>query len=295
MGRHRRTPASRHQGRTSGGEIPPGQPQCHPASTPSPGGPAGTPSPGGPAGLPLLGGAGSTSPLSVPASTALPANPASTGLPRHRARTGPRGRRSGTLIRRLVITPTFAAGLGVVVAAVLASQAGGPVFNYSSPRWQGSPCGTAGCSPSTPNPGTPATARPGLRLATPPPAKALRSHGSKPHRRKSTTGASAGQPVLAYRTLGHWHGEFLGELMVGFPPGQVPRRWRLAFSYPSGRIFRGWGGGWWLWPEPHSAVVEAGPQPGQRPPATVWLWFLATGRPRPPATCSINNQPCRFR
>src|SRR6516225_5701912 len=61
-------------------------------------------------------------------------------VPRHQARRSggnsaaaqPPDRRLGSAMRRVVVTPTFAAGLGVVVAAVLALQMG-TVFNYAGP------------------------------------------------------------------------------------------------------------------------------------------------------------------
>ena len=62
----------------------------------------------------------------------------------------PPNRRLGSAMRRVVVTPTFAAGLGVVVAAVLAYPMQ-TVFNYAGPA-------EAPCQPA-PAPVGSATAR----------------------------------------------------------------------------------------------------------------------------------------
>src|SRR5215469_4671027 len=90
-------------------------------------------------------------------------------VPRHQARrrggnsaaARPPDRRLGAAMRRIVVTPTFAAGLGVVVAAVLAFQMQ-TVFNYAAPN--AAPC-TASCGVSTQQGGEPASV-PGNKLST---------------------------------------------------------------------------------------------------------------------------------
>src|SRR6267378_835423 len=55
-------------------------------------------------------------------------------LVRRRARRGrPGGKRISPALRRLVVTPTFAAGLGVVVAAFLAANISRTVLHFSAP------------------------------------------------------------------------------------------------------------------------------------------------------------------
>src|SRR6516162_897424 len=74
----------------------------------------------------------------------------------------------GTAVRRVVVTPTFAAGLGVVIAAGMAYPMTKTVISYGgAPPAGGGSCLTAGCV-SEGN-GDLATARPGERLETPPP------------------------------------------------------------------------------------------------------------------------------
>src|SRR5215472_10448253 len=79
------------------------------------------------------------------------------------AATQPPDRRLGAAMRRVVVTPTFAAGLGVVVAAVLAYPMR-TVFNYASPN-DGATCQVAGCGIS-PQPGGHTASGPTHRLST---------------------------------------------------------------------------------------------------------------------------------
>src|SRR5499426_4810998 len=52
----------------------------------------------------------------------------------------------GTAVRRVVVTPTFAAGLGVVIAAVLAYPMTKTVISYGgAPPAGGQPCQVKGC------------------------------------------------------------------------------------------------------------------------------------------------------
>jgi Cellulose binding domain len=84
------------------------------------------------------------------------------GGPR-RARSSSRGRRISLALRRLVVTPTFAAGLGVVVAAFLAANMSRTVLHFSAPI-PGNQCSAGDCRPPEPHGGTLASARPGVRI-----------------------------------------------------------------------------------------------------------------------------------
>src|SRR5947207_6698307 len=99
--------------------------------------------------------------------------------PRHRApsrrrRSGATRARAGSFgpaVRRVLVTPTFAAGLGIVIAAVLAYPMTRTVISYGgTPPAGGQPCQVKGCVNGTPGDGGPATASPGPQLATPSPA-----------------------------------------------------------------------------------------------------------------------------
>ena len=75
----------------------------------------------------------------------------------------------GTAVRRVVVTPTFAAGLGVVIAAGMAYPMTKTVISYGgAPPAGGGSCLTVGCVGD--GSGDLATASPGERLETPSPA-----------------------------------------------------------------------------------------------------------------------------
>src|SRR5260221_473720 len=87
---------------------------------------------------------------------------------RHARKTGddaaarPHDRRLGTAMRRVVVTPTFVTGLGVVVAAVLAYPMQ-TVFSYADPG--GSSCKMISCGISSGPGGEPAAVPNGDHLA----------------------------------------------------------------------------------------------------------------------------------
>jgi Cellulose binding domain len=83
---------------------------------------------------------------------------------------GPRRGRSSSgrmrislALRRLVVTPTFAAGLGVVVAAFLAANMSRTVLHFSAPI-PGNQCSAGDCHAQEPHGGTLASARPGVHI-----------------------------------------------------------------------------------------------------------------------------------
>src|SRR5215467_10947343 len=119
-----------------------------------------------------------------------------TPAPRHRAQgrnqrpasSEASERRFGAAVRRVVVTPTFAAGLGVVVAAMLAYPMR-TVFSYVSPGALGPggiQCGQLGCSRSPLPSGKPVPEGGGVR--NPPPAS------SQAGKAGTGTEAAAGQP-----------------------------------------------------------------------------------------------------
>src|SRR5580692_6991730 len=94
-----------------------------------------------------------------------------------------RGRRVSPALRRLVVTPTFAAGLGVVVAAFLAANMSRTVLHFSAPI-PGNQC-TAGDCHAQPHGGQVASARPGVHItprgpASSGPVTAVQPGGGQP-------------------------------------------------------------------------------------------------------------------
>jgi hypothetical protein len=214
---------------------------------------------------------------------------------RHQARTRgenpaaaqPPNRRLGTAIRRVVVTPTFAAGLGVVVAAVLAYPMQ-TVFNYAAPntaRCAGGQCGPGGGEPAS---------VPGDRLSEP----GKHSTGTVPRNRnrQDQRGGQAltAAPHLSYHTASRVGGGFNGTIMIDFRPRGMHERWWLEFSYPSARILRVWAGQY-IRHGPHGAVVGSwdwrGPAAHRR---LVHVSIQVAGHPGPPARCFFNGRACHF-
>ena len=186
-------------------------------------------------------------------------------------------------MRRVLMTPTFAVGLGVVIAVALASSAS-QVIQFTP--YKGTPCPITGCTSDTP--GTLASARPGTQLQSP----AGGQQAVKP-------GFRASQPardlVVTYSTLRQDSRGFVGMIRLTSRSGQPLRGWLFRFSYPAARILAV-GGGTSASHGPHLATVIS------RQAAHRWggirdaiITFIVTGPPRPPASCTVNGRPCRYR
>lgn len=201
-----------------------------------------------------------------------------------------RGKRAGFAVRWVLVTPTFAAGLGVVIAAALAAQVPSSVLRYNGPPDQGTPCAVPGCA--TPGNGMLASAKPGTRILTP--QRAARQPSVTP---SGGTGAGIPGLVMQYRTVrANWNGDFLGEISFTGRNGQPLARWKLRFTYTPGHIAEVWAAGRTQPHGTHSAALTAGqyasggwPQNGQ-----VQIYFLVSGQPAPPRTCTIDGQRCHY-
>jgi hypothetical protein len=202
-------------------------------------------------------------------------------------------------MRRVVVTPTFVAGLGVVVAAVLAYPMQ-TVFNYAAPN--AAPC-TASCGDSTQGGGEPASV-PGNKLSTPEPS-ATRSattrpgSASRPGRRSGGGGAGghtqASPPQLSYQTSGRTRWGFEGTVVITFRPRSARGSWWLRFGYPVARILKVWSAGRYLRHGTHSAVVASWDWPAQGAAGGLLRVSIeVAGRPGPPRRCSFNGRPCQI-
>ena len=192
-------------------------------------------------------------------------------------------------VRRVIVTPTFAAGLGVVVAALLAFHLGVPSFQVSVPRWTGQRCADPRCQdrggrtgPDTVHGGQPMTAPTAAATASP----AAGSGG--------VAAPAAQQPVVSYQTDRSWPGGFQGHLTFSFAGRSAPAGWWLRFSYPSGQIQRVWGTVRWQPHGDHVAVVGA-PRAQREAQRTVQVSFQVTGHASRPGSCSFNHVACHFR
>lgn len=237
-------------------------------------------------------------------------------MSRHRKRPAPRhqapGRRGhsgaaqararsvGTALRRTAVTPTFAAGLGVVLAGVLALTTARTVIRYGpdpDPSAGGHPCALRNClEPGGGGPGQPASAQPGRKLVTPVPAR-VKSHGTAP----ATAGSAGagggtpppGGPAVRYQTVHRWPGGFLEQVVVNTGPGPAPAGWELLLTYPGAQIVHVWGGRW-VPENGHTALVKPWDPSGYTPDGGgIRVYLVVTGPPRPPSGCSFDGRACR--
>ena len=205
-------------------------------------------------------------------------------------------------MRRVVVTPTFAAGLGVVVAAVLAYPMQ-TVFSYVAPGASGRGgllCTEGGCG-QQPAPGKPAplgVGGGGLSPTSPGPADPGndRSPASPVPRPGGSGGGTAiAEPKLSYKITSRWQGGFWGRITITFP-GAVPASWSLRIGYPSGHIL-GMNPASHLAPNGHAVVVRSTDYPGGPGPDghTFALGVGVQGVPTHPARCSFNGRACYVR
>jgi len=195
-------------------------------------------------------------------------------------------------MRRVVVTPTFAAGLGVVVAAVLAYPMQ-TVFSYVSPGALGRGgmlCGQSGCGHQ--NGSSPNLAPFGVGGAIGPSPGTSVGPGSSGQAGGTTAGA---EPWLSYKIISKWQGGFWGQIVITFT-GAVPASWHLRFGYPDGYIL-GMSPDSHLAANGHAAVVRSsdyaggGWGSGRR---TFAIRVGVRGKPTHPARCSFNGEACHM-
>ena len=204
-------------------------------------------------------------------------------------------------MRRVVVTPTFAAGLGVVVAAVLAYPVQ-TVFSYVAPGALGQGglrCGQGGCSHQFPATGKPEPFGVGGGTLNPSPPAAAKPAGADgspaPSGQQTGTGGTpVAQPHLSYKITSKWQGGFWGQITITFP-GAVPANWNLRFGYPGGHIL-GMHPDSHLAPNGHAAVVRSsdyavGSGPDGR---TFAVGVGVQGMPTHPARCSFDGKACHI-
>ena len=197
-------------------------------------------------------------------------------------------------MRRVVVTPTFAAGLGVVVAATLAYPMQ-TVFSYVVPGASGQGglvCAKDGCTHHSGRgkpypfgvgdgalPSSPGSAEPG---------------NDPPGQHTGGGGSAIAQPRLTYKVTGRWQDGFWGLITITFP-GAAPPEWRLRIGYPARHIQRIKPSGH-LAPGGHGALVRStdysgGLGPGDR---TFTVGVSVQGSPARPGKCWFNGRHCHF-
>jgi hypothetical protein len=199
-------------------------------------------------------------------------------------------------MRRVVVTPTFAAGLGVVVAAVLAYPMQ-TVFNYAGPAE--TPCqpAPAPCGLSDGGKAPPLGSGNRMKTAGPsaPHSGGNRSTSAAQHDSHGTGGrGQAGAPQLTYHTYSKGQWGFAGTIEITFQAEHAHDHWRLRFGYPSARIVKVWAGK--LIPHgAHNAEVGSWDWPGEAlSDGLVRVSIGVAGHPGPPHRCSFNGRPCHI-
>ncbi len=197
-------------------------------------------------------------------------------------------RRQLRLVRSLLLTPWFAAGAGVVIAAALAVDS--PAALTYAPNSPGLRCAASGCvRPSPGHAPAVATASPGVPFL-----------GGT--RRRDGPAASPGPPPatgavyqLGYQVVQRWTSGFVA--VITLPGNAKPGAWNLQLSFPSARVDRVWGALW----QPSGqagAGTALGPWPGrgqgQGRPGSRQLILSATGVPTSPSDCRLDGSACSF-
>jgi hypothetical protein len=204
-------------------------------------------------------------------------------------------------MRTLLVTPWFAAGVGILIAATIALAAPKRAVLSYGPVDPGILCKHLSCASPVPRhgPGSLASARPGIQLQLP--RKIRRAPAGSPAVSPAVTvrpsatprSATAAEIAIHYMVLRHGHGTFVSVITV-----QSSRKlgaWSLGFVIPGARISDVWGGTWQPSASGSGGVVRGRPWPGARPgPGTAKLVIFATGRRRAPAGCTFDRKGCVF-
>ena len=199
-----------------------------------------------------------------------------------------------TAVRRVVVTPTFAAGLGVVIAAAMAYPMTKTVISYGgTPPAGGTPCRLDGCVGGVNGSGSLATARPGTPLRSPSPATT--HHGLTAPSASGAGTVAAGQPLMQYQTLRQWESGFIGQITISDVSGSVPAHWQLRLAYGSSRIIGVWGGKWSPSGD-HAVLVTPDSADGnsRTGDGQIQVVVVVSGHPGPPSGCTFNGQACRI-
>jgi Cellulose binding domain len=194
-------------------------------------------------------------------------------------------------MRRVAVTPTFAAGLGVVVAAVLAYPMQ-TVFSYVAPGALGRggfQCTQAGCGQQAGH-GKPAPFGAGGGLFNPAQPGSGTPDGDGTARQQG----GAARPHLSYQITRRWQGGFWGQITITFP-GPPPPQWRLRLGYSHAHIL-GMNPVSHLAPNGHAVVVRASDYSGGTGPGgrTFVVGVGVEGVPAHPVRCLFDGRACHI-
>jgi hypothetical protein len=187
------------------------------------------------------------------------------------------------LARSLLATPWFAAGAGIVIAAVLAVDS--PTALTYGPTFPTERCPVHGCGGATgQQPGQPATATPGIALRSP--GLKMKGGASRP-----------GGVLLGYQIVRQWSSGFLA--LITIPGVARTDRWNLWFGYAAAHVDRVWGARWRPSGNGDGGTADG---PSDQPGHPRWdrglgagqVLVSATGTPQAPSGCALDGISCRF-
>ena len=192
----------------------------------------------------------------------------------------------------MLVTPWFAAGAGILIAAALVLESPtNAVLSYGPPS-SGVPCQTPGCATIVPRhaPDALATAKPGTQLN----ASGTQHAPASPLRRKPPRPPAA-RVSVSFRVFQQQAGRFVGVITL-LGAGQLGN-WTLAFTLPGASISGVAGAGW-----QRNASGDGGVASGQsltwRQPAsldkTARIVIFGTGTPGRPGECVLDGSSCDF-
>src|SRR5580692_13124448 len=142
------------------------------------------------------------------------------------------------LVRSLLLTPWFAAGAGIVIAAAVA--VGSPAALTYSQAGPSVHCSVGSCAGPAPQRPDVATASPGVVLKVGGHRRAAASAGTAPPRAAKSGGGAGYQ--LGYQMIGHRRRGCIA--IITMHGESSPGTWSLAFVFASARVERVWGALW---------------------------------------------------
>ena len=223
---------------------------------------------------------------------------------------------------RMLTTPTFAAGIGIIVAAALAygTTQTHLVFSGGEPACASAACtsstahgdagqplgqsdhGNSGSSGGSSSAGPNSNGRQAADSAgtnsagRPAGANQGQPRGSQ-HSGQSSSSGGNHAPVIAYKTLRHWHGGFEAAITLSNRSKVTVSGWQLWLRYKTSQINHVWHA---VWYPANSRAPASGlivPQRGEqqlKPGAVYRFEFQAKGPPSPPIGCLFNGYHCTF-
>jgi len=194
-----------------------------------------------------------------------------------------------------MVTPWFAAGAGIVIAAALAVDS--PAALTYVPTDPGVRCPVSGCTGAAPGHGPDvAAATPGEPLPAGSGPRVGVASGPAPQN------GSGPAYQVGYRVVRRWSSGFLATITL--PADMRPGPWSLQLAFPSAHVDRVWGARWapsgngdagtatGPWPGHGRARGDGGGDSGR--PDDDQVRISATGTTTTPSACRLDGVNCRF-